>query len=40
MKSALPQPIEVEKKVIIDKDYVMKNLGELTKDTDLTKFIL
>jgi ATP-dependent HslUV protease ATP-binding subunit HslU len=27
-------------KVIIDKNYVVKNLGELTKDTDLTKFIL
>jgi len=27
-------------KVVIDKDYVTKNLGELTKDTDLTKFIL
>jgi len=27
-------------KIIIDKNYVLKNLGELTKDTDLTKFIL
>ena len=27
-------------KIIIDKNYVMKNLGELAKDTDLTKFIL
>ena len=27
-------------KIIIDKKYVEKNLGELTKDTDLTKFIL
>ena len=27
-------------KVIINKDYVTKNLGELAKDTDLTKFIL
>ena len=27
-------------KIIIDKNYVTKNLGELTKDTDLTKFIL
>ena len=27
-------------KIVINKDYVMKNLGELSKDTDLTKFIL
>ena len=27
-------------KVIIDKKYIEKNLGELTKDTDLSKFIL
>ena len=27
-------------KVIIDKNYVTKNLGELAKDTDLSKFIL
>ena len=27
-------------KVIINKDYVTKNLGELAKDTDLSKFIL
>ena len=27
-------------KVIIDKSYVEKNLGELVKDTDLSKFIL
>jgi len=27
-------------KIIIDKNYVTKNLGELVKDTDLTKFIL
>ena len=27
-------------KIIIDKNYVMKNLGELAKDTDLSKFIL
>jgi len=27
-------------KISINKDYVIKNLGELTKDTDLTKFIL
>ncbi len=27
-------------KVIIDKSYVKKNLGELVKDTDLSKFIL
>ena len=26
--------------VIIDKNYVTKNLGELAKDTDLSKFIL
>ncbi len=28
------------KKVKIDKDYVIKNLGNLVKDTDLSKFIL
>ena len=27
-------------KIIINKDYITKNLGELTKDTDLSKFIL
>jgi len=27
-------------KIVINKDYVTKNLGELTKDTDLSKFIL
>ena len=27
-------------KVVIDSDYVTKNLGELAKDTDLSKFIL
>ena len=27
-------------KIIIDSNYVTKNLGELAKDTDLSKFIL
>ena len=27
-------------KIVIDSNYVTKNLGELTKDTDLSKFIL
>ena len=27
-------------KIIIDSKYVVKNLGELVKDTDLSKFIL
>ena len=27
-------------KIIIDKAYVEKNIGELVKDTDLSKFIL
>jgi len=27
-------------KIVIDENYVTKNLGELVKDTDLTKFIL
>ena len=27
-------------KIVIDQSYVTKNLGELAKDTDLTKFIL
>jgi ATP-dependent HslUV protease ATP-binding subunit HslU len=27
-------------KIVIDANYVEKNLGELVKDTDLSKFIL
>ena len=27
-------------KIIIDSDYINKNIGELVKDTDLSKFIL
>ena len=27
-------------KIIVDSKYVIKNLGELVKDTDLSKFIL
>ena len=27
-------------KVVIDESYINKNLGELSKDTDLSKFIL
>ena len=27
-------------KIVIDRDYVKKNLGNLVKDTDLSKFIL
>ena len=27
-------------KIIVDKEYVKKNLGDLVKDTDLSKFIL
>ena len=27
-------------KIIVDSKYVKKNLGELVKDTDLSKFIL
>ena len=27
-------------KIIINSDYIKKNLGELIKDTDLSKFIL
>ena len=27
-------------KIVIDKDYVQNNLGNLVKDTDLSKFIL
>ena len=27
-------------KIVIDSDYIKKNLGELVKDTDLSKFIL
>ena len=26
--------------VVVNSDYVKKNLGQLVKDTDLTKFIL
>ena len=32
MKSVSPQLIEVGEKIIIDKNYVTKNLGELAKD--------
>ena len=32
--------IEGVEKIIIDKKYVQENLGELVKDTDLSKFIL
>ena len=27
-------------KIVINKEYVSKNLGDLVKDTDLSKFIL
>ena len=27
-------------KIVIDSEYIKKNLGELVKDTDLSKFIL
>ena len=27
-------------KIVIDKEFVTKNLGDLVKDTDLSKFIL
>ena len=27
-------------KIIVDSEYIKKNLGELVKDTDLSKFIL
>jgi ATP-dependent HslUV protease ATP-binding subunit HslU len=27
-------------KIVINKDYIIKNIGELVKDTDLSKFIL
>ena len=27
-------------KIVVDSDYIKKNLGELVKDTDLSKFIL
>ena len=27
-------------KIVVDSEYINKNLGELTKDTDLSKFIL
>ena len=27
-------------KIIVDKEFVRKNLGNLVKDTDLSKFIL
>ena len=33
-------PDRTGEKIIIDKKYIEKNLGELTKDTDLSKFIL
>ena len=30
----------VGEKITVDSDYIKKNIGELVKDTDLSKFIL
>ena len=30
----------VGEKITVDSDYIRKNIGELVKDTDLSKFIL
>ena len=32
--------IDLEKQLLIDEKYVQDNLGNLVKDTDLSKFIL
>jgi ATP-dependent HslUV protease ATP-binding subunit HslU len=40
MKSVLLQLIVQGEKIIINKDYINKNLDNLVKDTDLSKFIL
>ncbi len=40
MKLVLQQPIALVEKIIINKDYINKNLDNLVKDTDLSKFIL
>jgi ATP-dependent protease HslVU (ClpYQ), ATPase subunit len=40
MKLVSQQLTGVEKKIIIDKNYVKTNLGDLIKDTDLSKFNL
>ena len=37
---ALQQQINLVKKIVINKDYINKNLDNLVKDTDLSKFIL
>ena len=37
---SLNQANKIVKEFIIDKNYVTTNLGELVKDTDLSKFIL
>ena len=34
------EAINEGKKIVIDKEFVQKNLGDLVKDTDLSKFIL
>ena len=36
----LMQLIRAGEKIVVDKKFVQKNLGNLVKDTDLSKFIL
>ncbi len=40
MKLVLLQLTDLVKKISINKEYINKNLDNLVKDTDLSKFIL
>ena len=40
MKLVLQLQIGLGEKIIINKEYINKNLDSLVKDTDLSKFIL
>ena len=40
MKLVLQQRIAAGEKIVINKEYINKNLDNLVKDTDLSKFIL
>ena len=40
MKLVLQHQINQVKLVTIDSNYIKKHIGELVKDTDLSKFIL
>ena len=40
MKLVLQATDRAGEKISIDSDYIKKNIGELVKDADLSKFIL